>query len=363
MRHIACSASRAGHEVIAADCYCDLDLAECAKCAIQLSCGEGGDLPRSPESIREYAEDNSVDAVLLGPGLEEMRLGGIWVLNNSPEKISKVSDKLWLAGWLDRKGYPSIPTEKLEDAEALKAPLRIVKPRKGAGGVGTFLLTGDCELGDLQGDLIIQEWVSGIPASISLIGNSDCAAAIALNEQMMGIPWLGSRGFRYCGNITPLSLTKVDRSSEILSKDILRLGEEIVSDLGLVGSNGIDFILTREGPVVVEVNPRFQGSLDSVELSTGKNIFQAHLDSFYGRLPERPAPKKVAGRAILFAEEQIKITDDFRSITSWVADVPPPGSIIRKDSPVTSILATGKERTEVLELIRRRSSMLRRSCY
>nr|WP_287848744.1 hypothetical protein [Methanothrix sp.] len=39
IRHIACSARRAGHEVYAVDGYCDLDLESCAEDMALLSTG------------------------------------------------------------------------------------------------------------------------------------------------------------------------------------------------------------------------------------------------------------------------------------------------------------------------------------
>ena len=144
--------------------------------------------------------------------------------------------------------------------------------------------------------------------------------------------------------------------------EMVRMAEEIVSELGLVGSNGVDFLLAERGPVVVEVNPRFQGSLDAVEMSTGKNVFQAHVDSFKGILPEKPVPKTVAGRAILFADESVKIDEPMtRWITGkdWITDVPRPGSDIKKSDPVASVLATGKSRADVLDRLMERTAMLR----
>ncbi|VVB63417.1 ATP-grasp domain protein [uncultured archaeon] len=140
------------------------------------------------------------------------------------------------------------------------------------------------------------------------------------------------------------------------------MADEIVSDLGYVGTNGVDILQTQNAPVVVEVNPRIQGSLDAVEMSTGKNIFQAHVDAFGGILPEKPTPKKVAGRAILFADENVKIGEPLTRLIlgkDWITDVPRPGSVIKKSDPVASVLATGRGRAEVLDLLMARTTMLR----
>ena len=338
IRHIAGSASRAGHEVFAVDCYCDEDLARWAK--------ETAKLPRegAEEHISFFIEKFRPDAVVLGPGLEEASVRGMPVLNNSPEKTAQVSDKLWLARWLEDKGFPFIMTKL--SAEDLRFPF-LVKPRRGAGGVGCRVVSSASELKWEEG-LIAQELIFGLPASVSVIGNGRAARAIAVNEQLIGLSWAGAKGFRYSGNITPLAAPQCD---------VAQMAEEIIAALGLVGSNGVDFLLTENGPVVVEVNSRFQGSLDTVELSSGTNVFQAHLQSFLGWLPKLPAPSScTAGRVIIYAPSDLTIKKDL--VRDWTADVPGKGSRIAKDDPILSIMAQGSSRDEVIAKLKARAEML-----
>jgi hypothetical protein len=251
-------------------------------------------MPRqgAEKDLPSYVELFRPDAVVLGPGLEEASVRGTRVLNNPPEKAALVSDKLWLSHWLERKGFPFIRTQSTLDGLQFPA---VIKPRKGAGGVGCRLVHGATEI-EFDENLIAQEMIEGLPASVSVIGNGLEARALAVNEQLIGASWTGAEGFRYCGNITPL---------EAPDLGISEMAEDIVAELKLVGSNGVDFLLTDSGPVVVEVNPRFQGSLDSVELATGQNIFQAHLQSFSKVLPERmKMPCLSAGRAIIYADRK-----------------------------------------------------------
>ena len=188
-----------------------------------------------------------------------------------------------------------------------------------------------------------------------MIADGERAVAISANEQLIGTEWLGGAGYRYCGNITPLALPP-DASAEMM-----RIAEEIASRLQLVGSNGVDFILAASGPLVLEVNPRFQGSLDAVEISTGLNLFQAHLLSFDGLLPKRPQPRRSGGRGVLYAEDGLKIDGDLRAVNRWIADVPSPGSSLKRGDPVTSILSSAADRDGALALLRRRSSSIRRA--
>jgi len=338
IRHIARSACQAGYEVFAIDCYGDLDLARWAK--------ETAKMPReeAEEHISFYIEKFRPDAVVLGPGLEEASVRGVPVLNNPPEKTSQVSDKLWLARWLEKKAFPFIKTQL--SAENLHFPF-MVKPRKGAGGVGCRIVRSPTELKWEKG-LIAQELIFGRPASVSVIGNGREARAIAVNEQLIGVPWAGAKGCRYSGNITPLAPPQCG---------IGQMAEKIIAALRLVGSNGVDFLLTDKGPVVVEVNSRFQGSLDTVEMAGGYNVFQAHLQSFSGMLPERPVPPhRTAGRIIIYAPRDLTIESDL--VRDWTADVPRKGSQIAADDPILSIMAQGSSRDKVIAQLKARAAML-----
>ena len=125
--------------------YCDLDLARCAS--------DTALLPRegAERAIPDYLERFCPDNVVFGPGLEKASAKGFRVLNNSPEKTAQVSDKLWLAGWLEKNGFPSI---------AHDYPWRgrfpaVVKPREGAGGVGCRIVErGGAQM---QDGLIVQD--------------------------------------------------------------------------------------------------------------------------------------------------------------------------------------------------------------
>jgi predicted ATP-grasp superfamily ATP-dependent carboligase len=345
VRHIACSAAKAGHEVGALDGFCDLDLQECVRDVVLFP--QHPTIDQAEQIIKKHIEDFSSDAIVLGPGLEEVRVKGILSLNNPPEKAALVSDKLWLARFLEQRGFPFVPTYVSADDASYPA---VIKPRRGAGGIGCCLVESPEGLKVEEGS-IIQDFLPGIPASVSVIGTGHDSKAIAVNEQLIGAAWAGAEDFRYSGNITPLDPPH---------PELPTLAEEVISRLGLVGTNGVDFLLTEHGPVIVEVNARFQGSLDTVELSTGMNVFQAHLKSFEGSLPELPRSRLSAGRAILFAKRNLEIIQDLRRAPignagnrdeNWIADVPASGSQIKKNDPVASVLAKGSSRKEVLALL------------
>jgi len=196
------------------------------------------------------------------------------------------------------------------------------------------------------GQYLLQEYIKGTVASVSVISTGKQAVAIAVNEQLAGIDMLTGMPFAYCGNITPY----LSDHNEWMRETSINLAVE----LELIGSNGVDFIITDKGPVVLEVNPRFQGSIDTVEQSTGLNIFRMHHESFQGKLPMCGDSQCFSIKTIFFAPQRLVIEKKEYDYlvqcynNGTAADVPSKGTVCEKDEPVVSFLAKGNNKIEVV---------------
>jgi predicted ATP-grasp superfamily ATP-dependent carboligase len=346
-RSIVCSARKAGHTVCALVCFEDLDMQRCADKSLFIE-----SMPRLYELANSFGD---FDAVILGPGFENLRFNNIFI--NPTDVIEKVGDKSKLPRKLSSMGIPHPETRAVNSASSLGFPL-MIKPKSGSGGVRNMIVRNEEELDFFKercdaDEFIAQEFVEGIPCSASVISTGDDAAVIALNEQLIGVPWLTRLPFAYCGNITPFH-TK-------FSNEIMHYAKQLVLEFKLLGSNGIDFILTEKGIQVIEINPRFQGSLDTVERSTGMNIFDAHIKSFAGELPLLKKPICFAAKTIVFADNKVVIDKRIsetlaRYMTMGLAvDIPQQGLVIQPDEPVTTMLATAETRQMVLEKVSKSS--------
>ena len=124
----------------------------------------------------------------------------------------------------------------------------------------------------------IQEYIRGIDASSSILGNGKDCITVSVNEQLIGKKELGvSSPFGYCGNIVPLKANPklIDRIRNISST----LGKK----LGLLGSNGFDFVINSHNePYLLEVNPRFQATLECIQSVTGINLIREHIKACSG---------------------------------------------------------------------------------
>jgi len=344
-RSIVCSAKRAGYTVYSLDNFCDVDLRKCADSSFLLK-------NASEEKIYELARTfGEMDGVILCPGFEKLEFKN--VLGNRPDVAGKVNDKLNLAKKLHSLDIPHPETEPLSKASRLMFPI-MIKPRCGSGGMMNFVVNDEDELATIQSryktsGFIAQEFVKGIPCSASLIGTGIDASVIALNEQLIGVPGLTRLPFAYCGNVTPF-ITDWKR-------EMIEYSRQIALEFGLIGSNGVDLIQTENGVVVIEVNPRFQGSLDTIELSCGINVFDAHVRSFSGEVPVPGKHKRFAAKNILYAGKSTVINERLyeRLIKCMkmerAADIPEKGMIVREDEPLTTLLETGRTRENALEKV------------
>jgi predicted ATP-grasp superfamily ATP-dependent carboligase len=128
------------------------------------------------------------------------------------------------------------------------------------------------------------------------------------------------------------------------------LAEELVLEFKLLGSNGVDFLVTETGPVVLEINPRFQGSLDTVEKAMDINLFEAHVGCFRGELPDKPEAKCFAARGIVYSDRELFIDRELMDIIlrEKGADIPSEGTYIEPDWPITSLFSCTPTREEAI---------------
>lgn len=232
----------------------------------------------------------------------------------------------------------------------------MIKPIMGAGGMENILVNDDDDLTRVLNDIgvnkdkyLIQEFVNGTLVSVSVISTGHHAIAIAVNEQLAGLEWLTDMPFAYCGNITPYE-------SEY-NKLICETAIKLAIKFQLMGSNGVDFIITEQGPVVLEINPRFQGSIDTVENATGINVFQTHIDAFEGIVSAPVSYRYYSIKTIFFAPRRFIVGEKVYEYLLLclkrgnAADVPPEGTVVEINEPVVSFMSSGESRQQVIQQV------------
>jgi uncharacterized protein len=362
-RNIVCSARRAGYNVYSIDAFRDLDLQECAYASVLLefrTAKKMHQLDFSKIKVKMDSFELKFDAIVpvSGLGMIDYNIFPSPCLTSSQDAVQKASDKRYLSKRLEALGISHPRCYSLDELDTIECPV-IIKPALGGGGTLNRIAKSKQEILSVLDELlgldqesadqtvIIQEFLEGIPSSVSLLSTKSEALSVAVNEQLIGISWLSRLPFAYCGNITPF---KIGQAEEMEA-----LAEDLVLRFKLVGSNGVDFLFTENGPVVLEINPRFQGSLDTVEKAMGINLFEAHVNCFRGELPDKPKAKCFAARGIFYSDRELFIDRELMDIIirEKCADIPPPGTVAKPDWPLTSLFSfTSTREDAVLSLER-----------
>ena len=218
---------------------------------------------------------------------------GVSLLGSGLAAIAAASNK-WLCYKLFRQaGLPTPETALVEQRDIATAvadirfPL-VIKPRQGAGCEGVGFASGEEALAEAvkmpalhrAAGFLVQRYVAGTPASVSLIVADGHAVALGLNEQWVrpGIP------FSYEGGAACVDHER--RSEAIgLAQTAVGLFPE------LRGYVGVDLILTDEGCQLVEINPRvttaYLGLRQALPMNLAEALWRAGKE---GVLPPVPQP-------------------------------------------------------------------------
>jgi predicted ATP-grasp superfamily ATP-dependent carboligase len=195
----------------------------------------------------------------------ETEAAGRVLLGCRPDAVHLAASKHATARALRDHGIRAVPT--FASGESL-APIPgpwVLKPDDGAGCEDTEILDDRAAaLERLAGDsarLIAQPWIEGEPLSLSLLCRDGTARLLACNRQRIAI----------CGRRVSLEAVLVNAIPDGGGR-FTRLGERIAAALpGLWGYVGVDLVLAREEPVVLEINPRLTTSYCGLRTALGLN--------------------------------------------------------------------------------------------
>jgi predicted ATP-grasp superfamily ATP-dependent carboligase len=180
-------------------------------------------------------------------------------LGPSVEAISLTSDKLSCGQRWQQRQVQTPSVWSLNEAPLYPA---VLKPRDGAGSQGTFLVRNEPEasvcLKKAQvegyiGDFILQDFVSGQPASVAFLIGDRQSIPLRPAEQL-----LSSDGrFHYLGGRMPLPSPLGERAIDLASRAIRAIP-------GLHGYVGVDVVLADNpngsDDWAIEINPRLTTS-------------------------------------------------------------------------------------------------------
>ncbi len=356
-RAAAFSALRAGFQPICVDQYSDSDLQ--ANAVVR-------SLPDDPEALRVLLQTWQGVPVIYTGGLEN-RTDLIEVLSSTcvlwgnaadvvlrvrnPEEIKEIAR-------ISRIGFPEFKEETTPpDTDGTW----LLRPFAGSGGRGITPWTEDArESSVLKERHFFQERIDGESYSALFIASREPGDIrfIGVTRQLIGLAASHTGGFHWCGNIGPTALPV---PTELLLR---RFGNVLKWKMGLAGLFGVDFIVDADGaPWVTEVNPRYPASLELLEHAVGIPFLREHARCFVGdSLPEttwdRAHPLAFLGKAILYSPADVQLqqplADPSRThVEEWleVADLPVPGTMLPRESPVCTVFAESDSPEKTMALL------------
>lgn len=368
-RPIAKSAMKAGHSIGVIDYFGDMDLLKLTRNCFSVLRQKPGKTLHRPlhRKPAEYMyilseimcdEQGDFDGILLGSSfdpypefIKAFNKLGPKVYANSPAKFELVRNKEKINILAKEAGF-SIP--KLKTVKDYNEVIKIAKKwgypivtreDGGGGGAGIRLWMNAEEIKkhfqEKEDERIIwvQEYIKGIDASASVICSENEFRLLSLNKQLIGDKNLGAPGaFSYCGNIVPLEnkIINVKNYEQLYGKI-----KALFSKLNLIGTNGLDFVLKDDKFYFMEINPRFQGSLECIQYATEVNVVKAHLDSFNDNinyLNKNPKYKRASIKGILFSNSEKNFLVKKYPDTEWIVDRTHYNVLLENTDPFCSIV-------------------------
>ena len=211
------------------------------------------------------------------------------LLGAGAEAIRLASDKAGLPRRLARLGIRHPTTRALRPGADWARAARevgypvVVKPGRGAGCHGVCLARSARELRSAvsiarrasgSGPLLLQQFVAGMAASVSLLADGRRAVALTVNAQSVR----SARPFSYHGGRTPLDHPLTSKAIEAAIGACRALP-------GLRGFVGVDMVLTATDAIVIEVNPRLTTAYLGVRSALEENVAALALAACAGVLP------------------------------------------------------------------------------
>lgn len=267
------------------------------------------DLPQHDairERVRRLHQDDPIDGAIAlsatGVQLASLIAADLDLPGLAPDVARAACNKHEVRRRLSRAGIPTPWYRAFRTPDELRALVRerglplILKPVDGAGSVGVTLLEDEddievafaaaLEWSELE-LFMVEEVLTGTEVSVEVASRRGGHFVAAVTDKH--VQFIGG-DFVEMGHTLPSGLPPARRRAAI---------EQALAALDAVGIHAgvshIEVMLTRDGPRVVEVNPRIAGGLipDMVELAGGTNLYQW----LAAQALKKPTPPLVAAGA------------------------------------------------------------------
>jgi carbamoyl-phosphate synthase large subunit len=213
-----------------------------------------------PEALLEICRKNNIDIVIplidpelevLAPLQDRFETEGILLLVSPPETIEMASDKYLTCQFAKENGLQApqtfidmaIALDQLT-VGALNWPV-MVKPRKGSASVDITTCHDKLQLEaafEATSQTMIQEILEGPEYGYDLFGDCDFKPISV-----------------YCKEKLAMRAGETDKAVSTADPVLIEFGRKLLESMKLLGPADVDVIVDKDGPKLLEINPRFGG--------------------------------------------------------------------------------------------------------
>lgn len=353
-RMLVHSAARGGHAVIVLDCFADRDTVEAAHAARAVAAAGSPRLDRRAllAAARELEPPEGWAGVVCGsgfegrPGLLARLAAGRRLAGNPPEVVALVKDPARFFPLLARIGirHPEVSLQPPHQAAGW-----LVKLGGGAGGTHVRPARGQAP----RRGRYFQRLEPGRTLSVLFLADGTRGFRLGVNEQ-----WTASHPalpFLYSGAVGGVRLP------EPVLAGLDQLLDRLVAATGIVGLNGLDFLLEGAEPSILELNPRPTATLELHDPDWDTGLFDRHLRACRGELPTaRPIAATARAAAIVHAPVAAVLDPGFE-FPGWCRDLPVIGTRFAPWDPICTVHAEGGSPEEARRRVLERQHTLERA--
>ncbi|MCJ2059966.1 ATP-grasp domain-containing protein [Methylobacterium sp. J-048] len=282
------------------------------------------------------------------PGLVARIAKNHRLIGADADAIAALKDPFAFAALCARLGvpHPAIATDALADPSGW-----LLKRIGGSGGSHIRPATR----GPAPDGHYFQIRVPGRPYALNVLADGRTIQVLAVTEQWcMPSP---IRPYRYGGALAT-GAAEAPLLPDALIATVAEAVEKIIAATGLRGLASADFLADGSRWWLTEINPRPGATLDILDRRSTP-LLAAHIEASLGARPALGAqPADAAAAQICYAEREHAPVPDF----FWpdhVRDRPRPGTVVRRDAPLCTVLALGADRQAALDSLNTRTAQLR----
>ena len=351
-RALAQSAARAGLKVVVLDLFNDIDVRALAVASRSVAARNGKfDARRLLAAAQRLCAPDRCGGFVYGSGFDG-RTGllaklarGRTLFGNEPDTVARLKDPMRFFAMLDSFGCTH-PATRLDPPADVAGWL--VKRAGGAGGSHVQPARSGHRA---RPGRYFQKLQSGRTLSALFAADGRDARVLGVNEQWTaGIAQCAP--YCYGGAVSGISLP-----GDVHVR-IATMLDRLVRATGLVGLNGIDFMLDAGGePCVLEINPRPTATIDLYDADYEGGLLALHLRACRGELPDIERRDRARAHAIVYATEALRVPAG-TSWPQWCTDIPEGGGPIPAGAPVCSVHADAASSAQARDMVMARRTLM-----